>query len=78
MVQVRRDEVARVLARGIRRGDLRPDVHPDVAVEMLMGPVYFRLMFGGALDAEFAEHVVDEVLQGWSMRGWGEVATNWL
>ena len=78
VVQVRRDEVARVLARGIRRGDLRPDVHPDVAVEMLMGPVYFRLMFGGALDAEFAEHVVDEVLQGWSMRGWGEVATNWL
>lgn len=78
VVQARRDEVARIVARGIRRGDLRPDVQPDIATEMLIGPVYFRLMFGGALDADFAERIVDEVLQGWSMRGWGEVATNWL
>jgi len=78
VVQARRDEVARVIARGIRRGDLRLDVHADVATEMLVGPVYFRLMFGGRLDAEFAERIVDDVLQGWSMRGWGEIATKWL
>lgn len=78
VVTIRRDEVARVIARGVRRGDLRPDVDPTVATEMLVGPVYWRLLFGGALDAQFAEHIVDEVLQGWSMRGWGEVATNWL
>jgi AcrR family transcriptional regulator len=78
VVQVRRNEVARVLARGIRRGDLRPDLQPEVATEMLIGPLYFRLMFGGTLDAAFAEQIVDEMLQGWSMRGWGEVATNWL
>jgi AcrR family transcriptional regulator len=78
VVQARRDEVDRVIARGIRRGDLRPDLQADIATEMLVGPVYFRLMFGGPLDLEFAERVVDEVLQGWSMRGWGEVATNWL
>jgi len=78
VVQARRDEVGRVIARGIRRGDLRPDVDPDVATEMLVGPVYFRLMFGGQLDAEFAERIVDEVLQGWALRGWGEVATKWL
>ena len=59
-----------------RRGDLRPDVDPTVATEMLVGPVYWRLLFGGELDAPFAEVIVDEVLQGWSMRGWGEVATN--
>jgi hypothetical protein len=78
VVQARRDEIARVIARGVRRGDLRPDVEPGVATEMLIGPVYWRLLFGGELDADFAEHIVDEVLQGWSMRGWGEVATNWL
>lgn len=78
VVQVRRAEVARVIARGIRRGDLRPDVHPDVATEMLIGPLYFRLMFGGTLDAAFAEMIVDEVLQGWALRGWGEIATKWL
>lgn len=78
VVQARRDEVARVIARGVRRGDLRPDVEPGVATEMLVGPVYWRLMFGGTLDYDFAARIVDEVLQGWSMRGWGEVATNWL
>jgi AcrR family transcriptional regulator len=78
VVQARRDEIGRVIARGIRRGDLRPDVEPGVATEMLVGPVYWRLLFGGPLDADFAEHIVDEVLQGWSMRGWGEIATNWL
>jgi hypothetical protein len=78
VVQARRDEVGRVIARGVRRGDLRPDVDPQVATEMLVGPVYWRLMFGGELDNAFAERIVDEVLQGWSMRGWGEVATNWL
>jgi len=78
VIQIRRDEVARVIARGVRRGDLRPDVDPTVATEMLVGPVYWRLLFGGELDAPFAEIIVDEVLQGWSMRGWGEVATNWL
>lgn len=78
VITIRRDEVARVIARGIRRGDLRPDVDPTVATEMLVGPVYWRLLFGGELDARFAEIIVDEVLQGWSMRGWGEVATNWL
>jgi AcrR family transcriptional regulator len=78
VVQLRRDEVSRVIARGVRRGDLRPDVDPEVATEMLVGPVYWRLMFGGELDAAFAERIVDEVLQGWSMRGWGEIATNWL
>jgi AcrR family transcriptional regulator len=78
VVQARRDEVDRVIARGIRRGDLRPDLRADLATEMLVGPVYFRLMMGGQLDPAFAEQVVDEVLQGWSMRGWGEIATNWL
>ncbi len=78
VVRARRTEVARVIERGIRRGDLRPDLDAEVATEMLIGPVYFRLMFGGALDAAFAERIVDEVMQGWSMRGWGEVATAWL
>ncbi|MFV2062808.1 MAG: TetR/AcrR family transcriptional regulator [Chloroflexota bacterium] len=78
VVQARRNEVARVIERGVRRGDLRPDLDAEVATEMLVGPVYFRLMFGGQLDAAFAERIVDEVMQGWSMRGWEEVATAWL
>jgi AcrR family transcriptional regulator len=66
VVQARRDEVARVIARGIARGDLRPDADADVATELLVGPVYFRLTFGGALDADFAARVVDGVYRGYA------------
>jgi AcrR family transcriptional regulator len=66
VVQARRMEVARVIQRGIGRGDLRPDVDPETATELLVGPVYFRFMFGGRLDLAFAERVVDEVMRGWA------------
>jgi AcrR family transcriptional regulator len=66
VVQARRDEIARLIARGIARGDLRADADVDLATEMLVGPVYFRLMFGGVLDGDFAERVVDSVLRGFA------------
>jgi AcrR family transcriptional regulator len=66
VVQGRRDEVARVIARGVSRGDLRADADVDVATELLVGPVYFRLMFGGELNQDFAERVVDSVLRGYA------------
>lgn len=61
VVQARRDEIARIVACGVSRGDLRPDADATIATELLVGPVYYRLMFGGDLDEEFAEHVVDAV-----------------
>jgi len=67
IVEARRAEVTRVIERGIARGDLRPDADPEVATELLVGPVYFRLMFGGVLDAAFAERVVDSVMRGYSV-----------
>jgi AcrR family transcriptional regulator len=66
VVRARRDEVARVMARGIERGDLRPDIDVDVATELLIGPVYFRLVFGGRLDPGFADDVADSVYRGFA------------
>jgi AcrR family transcriptional regulator len=66
VVQARRDETARVIARGIARGDLRQDVDADIASELLIGPVYFRILFGGTLDRDFAERVVRSFLQGFA------------
>jgi AcrR family transcriptional regulator len=66
VVQARRNEIARMIARGIDRGDLCPDADVDIATELLVGPVYFRLMFGGELDRAFAERVVDNVMRGYS------------
>ena len=69
VVQARRDEIARVVARGIARGDLRADADPEIATELLAGPVYFRLMFGGELTIAFANRVVDHVLRGYGAPG---------
>jgi AcrR family transcriptional regulator len=69
VVRSRREEIARVVARGIERGDLRPDADAAIATELLVGPVYFRLMFGGELTLEFANRVVDNVLRGYGAAG---------
>ncbi len=62
VVAHRRAEIARVIERGIARGDLRPDADASIATELLVGPVYFRLAFGGTLDADFADRIGDAVL----------------
>ena len=56
-----------MIERGIARGDLRADADAGVATELLVGPVYFRLMFGGVLDLDFAERVVDSVMRGYAV-----------
>jgi AcrR family transcriptional regulator len=68
VVHARRQEIAKVIARGIERGDLRPDADASIATELLVGPVYFRLIFGGELTESFAEHVVSSVIQGYGRR----------
>ena len=61
VVARRRAEIGRVIERGIERGDLRPDADSSIATELLVGPVYFRLIFGGQLDVAFAERIADTV-----------------
>ncbi len=68
VIRARRDEIARVIERGIARGDLRADIDADVATELLVGPVYFRLMFGGVLTPDFAQHVAETVYLGYATR----------
>ena len=68
VVATRRAEIGRVIERGIGRGDLRVDSDASVATELLAGPVYFRLVFGGALDDDLARRIVDVVLNGLARR----------
>jgi Tetracyclin repressor-like, C-terminal domain len=68
VVNSRRNEIARVVERGIDRGDLRPDTDTGIATELLIGPVYYRLVFGGTLNARFSQRVVDAFLFGFSTR----------
>lgn len=67
VVGARRAEIAKVINRGVARGDLRADADAGVATELLVGPVYFRLMFGGVLDLDFAERVVNSFMRGYAV-----------
>src|SRR3954451_1982926 len=66
VVGARRIEIARVVERGIARGDLRADASAELATELLVGPVYFRVFFGGELTLDFANEVVDAYLSGFA------------
>jgi AcrR family transcriptional regulator len=60
-------ELQRVVERGIERGDVRPDADVDLMYELLLGPVYFRLLLSGApLEDGLAQRLVDAVLPGFA------------
>jgi AcrR family transcriptional regulator len=67
VVSVRDAEVTRLVERGIARGDLRPDTDPETAHEMLIGPVYYRLLLSGRpLNRAFAKRTVEAVLRAFA------------
>jgi AcrR family transcriptional regulator len=65
VVRAKRAAVADVLARGKRLGDIRDSADVELATELLIGPVYYRLLFGGDFDTDFASRVVDALLVGY-------------
>jgi AcrR family transcriptional regulator len=61
----RRAALSEVLTRGIERGDLRPDLDVELALDVLGGPLFYRLLItGGPIDERLAEGVADLVLRG--------------
>ena len=61
----RRAVTAEIIRQGIRRGELRPDLDTDVVMDLIFGPVYFRLLYGHAeLTESFVEQLVDNALAG--------------
>jgi AcrR family transcriptional regulator len=36
-----------LLLRGIERGELQPDLDMEIAIELLLGPIYYRLLMSG-------------------------------
>jgi Tetracyclin repressor-like, C-terminal domain len=69
VVQPRRAELAPVIQRGIARGDLRADTQVRLVHELLLGPVFYRLLLSGApLDRNLGPRLVDAVLAGFAPR----------
>jgi len=66
----RRKALAAVLERGVERGDLRPDLDLELALDVLGGPLFYRLLItGGPIDNELADGVADLILRGFAPAG---------
>jgi AcrR family transcriptional regulator len=63
----RRAALSAVLRRGVERGDLRPDLDLELALDVLGGPLFYRLLVtGGPIDEQLAEGVADLILRGFA------------
>jgi AcrR family transcriptional regulator len=65
VVPARRRAMLAALERGRERGEIRADADTELAVDALHGAVFYRLLLSGELmDADFAERLADQVLDG--------------
>jgi AcrR family transcriptional regulator len=63
----RRAALREVFERGVGRGDLRRDLDVELALDVLGGPLFYRLMItGGPIDARLATNVVELILRGFA------------
>jgi AcrR family transcriptional regulator len=63
----RREALREVLSRGVARGDLAADLDMELALDVLGGPLFYRLLItGGPIDRELAEGVADLVMRGFA------------
>ena len=65
VVEPRRAQLRPVIERGIARGDLRPDTDLRLVHELMVGPIFYRLLFsGGPLDRKLSTRLADAILDG--------------
>jgi AcrR family transcriptional regulator len=63
----RRAALRDVLARGIERGDLDADLDAELALDVLGGPLFYRLLItSGPIDDRLAQGVADLILRGFA------------
>ena len=69
VVEPRLAQLAPVVERGIVRGDLHADTDIRLVHELLVGPIFYRLLLTGApLDRNLGARLVDAILTGFAPR----------
>jgi AcrR family transcriptional regulator len=72
----RRRALSEVVRRGVERGDLRPDVDLEFVLDILGGPLFYRLLItGGPVDEQLAEAVTELILRGFAPDSRGRATT---
>lgn len=63
----RRAALRSVLERGVERGELRPDIDYELALDVLGGPLFYRLVItGGPIDNRLAKGVVELIMRAFA------------
>jgi AcrR family transcriptional regulator len=66
-VSVRRNAARELIRHGQQSGEIAADVDPDAAIDLIYGPLYYRLLFRHLpIDREFADAIVHTALHGLS------------
>ena len=61
----RRNVTRAILQRGLERGELQQDIDINLAIDVISGPIWYRLLQGHApLDDDFADGVIRQILFG--------------
>jgi AcrR family transcriptional regulator len=61
----RRDSLLTIWRRGVSRGDVRPELDGELVLDLIFGPMVYRLLAGhGPLDEGQAAEIVDTVFRG--------------
>lgn len=65
VILARRQEGRALLTAAAESGEVRPDIDVDVVLDLLYGPIFFRILVGHApADEAFAEALFEEVTRG--------------
>jgi AcrR family transcriptional regulator len=66
-IEPRLAQLREVISRGVDRGDMRPHTDVRLAHELLVGPVFYRLLFSGQpLDDGLGSRAADAVLRAFA------------
>jgi AcrR family transcriptional regulator len=69
VVEPRREVLRPVIERGIARGDLRPDTDVRIVHELLVGPIFYRLLLSGPpLNRKLGVSLANAVLDAFAAR----------
>jgi AcrR family transcriptional regulator len=67
LIEPRRRAVRTLIERGVARGEVRADIDPELAIDVIAGPMIYRMLLGGLDPAELERHalvVFDAVFEG--------------
>lgn len=64
-ISARREEGREIFKRALDEGDVRRDIDVEVALDLIYGPIFYRLLVGhGPLDANFTDGVLQHAWKG--------------